>query len=160
MLLSNLLSYLAFMHLKIASPEHPIYTGDIRQITIPTEMGEITILPGHQPLTGVVKAGLLAITPEQLPHDQTNYTIENGQIILSVAKGLVLVDGTNIVITTSAASAHPQHSAEILEQMRKDMQEQLDKIRVEGNMDDFEKAMINFEKITADLRLAKLKNIK
>lgn len=148
------------MHLKIASPEHPIYTGEIRQITIPTEMGEITVLPGHQPLTSVVKAGLITITPKDMPEDKDAYTIDNGQIVLSVSKGLLLVDGENIVVTTSAASAHAQHSAEILEQMRKDMQVQLDAITVEGNMEEFEKAMINFEKITADLRLAKLGHIK
>ncbi len=147
------------MHLKIASPEHPIYTGEIRQITIPTEMGEITVLPGHQPLTSVVKAGLITITPMNMPEDKDSYTFDNGQIVLSVSKGLLLVDGENIVVTTSAASTHAEHSAEILEQMRKDMQEQLDKITVEGNMEEFEKSMINFEKITADLRLAKLKGM-
>ncbi len=147
------------MHLKIASPEHPIYTGEIRQITIPTEMGEITVLPGHQPLTSVVKAGLITITPINMPENLDTYTIDNGQIVLSVSKGLLLVDGENIVVTTSAASTHAQHSEEILEQMKKDMQEQLDKITVEGNMEEFEKAMINFEKITADLRLTKLKGV-
>ncbi len=147
------------MHLKIASPEHPIYAGEIRQITIPTESGEITVLPGHQPLTSVVKAWLVAITPVKMPEDQDKLTIDNGQIVVSVSKGLLLVDGENIIVTTSAASTNIQSSAEVLEQMKKDLQAQLDKITVEWNMEEFEKAMINFDKITADLRLAKLKRI-
>lgn len=57
------------MHLKIASPEKQIYAGEVEQMTLPTESGEITILPGHIPLTTVVSAGILRCTPAQLPVD-------------------------------------------------------------------------------------------
>ena len=62
------------MHLKIASPEKQIYEGEVEQVTLPTESGEITLLPGHIPLTSVVGAGILRCTPSQLPED-TGYVI-------------------------------------------------------------------------------------
>lgn len=57
------------MHLKIASPEKQIYAGEVEQVTLPTESGEVTILPGHIPLTSVVSAGILRCTPAQLTDD-------------------------------------------------------------------------------------------
>lgn len=145
------------MYLKIASPEHPIYEGKIRQITLPTAAGEITILPGHQPLTTVVVAWLITVVPESLPQDITKFTIDGGDIIIAVSKGLLLVDGDKVLITTSAATTSTHTSVELLEEMKTSLQAELDKITVEGNMEEFEKAMMNYEKITADLRLAKLK---
>jgi F0F1-type ATP synthase epsilon subunit len=43
------------MHLKISAPDKTIFDGKIKKVTLPTEEGEITVLPGHQPLSSVVK---------------------------------------------------------------------------------------------------------
>lgn len=73
------------MHLKIASPEKQIFAGEVEQVTLPTEIGELTILPGHIPLTSVVSAGILRCTPAQIPED-TGYVINQGQIHIGVSK--------------------------------------------------------------------------
>jgi len=146
------------MYLRISSPEKEIYTGEVTKVTIPTEVGEITVLPEHQPLISIVKAGLLRISPEMLPNTN-EFVTENGQVILSVSKGLVYIDGKEIVVTTAVATTSPQESADVLEQMRIQMQEDLEKIKLEGNEEDLEEAMINLEKITADIRLAKMKYV-
>ncbi|MBP6257148.1 hypothetical protein KA405_05635 [Patescibacteria group bacterium] len=39
----------------------------MQKVTIPTEIGEITVLPGHQPLISVVASGLLRLVPEEMP---------------------------------------------------------------------------------------------
>ncbi|USN54515.1 MAG: hypothetical protein H6765_08420 [Candidatus Peribacteria bacterium] len=147
------------MYLKISSPEKQIYAGDIEKVTIPTEGGELTILPGHMPLSTVVKAGLVLIYPAQLPAD-TGYVIAQGVIHVAVSRGLLFVDGEQIIMTTSAATTSPKESTEVLTKMQQDMTLQLEKIKVEGSKEDFEKALVNLEKITADLRLAKLSHIK
>jgi len=147
------------MLLKIASPEKRIYEGRVEKVTIPTEAWEITILPHHQPLSSVIKPWLLRLKPEQLDESE-GYIISQGEIAISLSKGVLFVDGENIIITTAAATTSPEESAEVLEQMKQDMQAQLEKIRVEGSVEDLEKAMINLQKITADLRLVKLKNVK
>lgn len=124
-------------------------------MTIPTLAGEITVLPDHIPLTSVIKPGLVRITPEQLP-EETGFMIMQGEIHLSVSKGLLFVDGSSLIITTSAATTTPEESAEVLKQMQQEMEAQLEKIRVEGSVEDVEKALINLQKVNADLRLAKL----
>ena len=143
------------MFLKISSPETQIFTGEIEKVTIPTEVGEITILPWHQPLASVVNAWLIKIFPVDAPEDG-EYIMDQGAITVSVSRGMVFLDGETILVTITAATKSPEESAEVLEKMREDMVAELEKIRVEGNQEDLEQAMINIEKVTADLRLSKL----
>ena len=73
------------MHLKISSPEQAIYEGSIQKVTVPTEAGEITVLPNHQPLSSVVKPGILRIyATEEVAKD--DYVMDNGAINISVSK--------------------------------------------------------------------------
>jgi F-type H+-transporting ATPase subunit epsilon len=118
------------MHLKIAAPDKTIFAGEIHKITVPTEEGEITILPQHQPLTGVVKPGMLSLVPAELPEEH-DYIMDGDSILLTVSKGVVFVDGEHIIITTSAATTSPAESAEVLQQMQQDMEATLEKIKVE-----------------------------
>ena len=37
-------------HLEIVSPEGVSFTGDVREVVLPTTSGEIAVLPGHAPL--------------------------------------------------------------------------------------------------------------
>jgi len=85
--------------------------------------------------------------------------VVEGRVQVAVSKGLLLVDGEQVVITTSAATTSPEHSAEVLQQMQSDMTAELEKITDEGNAEDIEKALENMAKVEADLRLVKLKNI-
>lgn len=146
------------MYLRISSPEKEIYAGEVTKATLPTEIGEITVLPDHQPLVSVVKAGLLRLVPAVLP-EPNEFIIEDGHIVLSVSKGLVYIDGQEIVVTTAVATTSPEESADVLEQMRTQMQQDLEKIKLEGNEEDLEEALLNIEKITADIRLAKMKHV-
>ncbi|MBI5621834.1 ATP synthase F1 subunit epsilon [Candidatus Falkowbacteria bacterium] len=43
----------------ITTPERTVYSEDVEQVTIPTKMGEITVLPGHIPLAAGLVAGEL-----------------------------------------------------------------------------------------------------
>jgi capsular polysaccharide biosynthesis protein len=72
----------------------------------------------------------------------------------------VFVDGNSIIVTTSAATKSPEESAEVLQQMKKDMEATLEKIKVEGSVEDLEKAMVNLQKVSADIRLVKLKHVR
>lgn len=47
--------------LKIATPEKVILEDEIDQITLPTQLGEITILPNHLPLVANLKPGELLV---------------------------------------------------------------------------------------------------
>ena len=146
------------MFVKISAPDATIYEGEVTKITIPTESGEITVLPNHQPLTSVVKPWILSLEPVEMPTGD-DYVVVGKNIHISLAKWLIFVDGKNVVITTSAATKTPAESAEVLATMQSQMQETLEKIKVEWSVEDLEKAMINLQKVTADLRLVKLKRV-
>lgn len=105
-----------------------------------------------------MKPGILRIYSSETVTDES-FVVDAGAINISVSKGVIFVDGEQIIITTSAATTSPQESAEVLLQMQKDMEAQLERIKVEGSVEDLEKAMINLQKITADLRLVKLKHV-
>lgn len=147
------------MHLKISAPDKTIFDGKIKKVTLPTEEGEITVLPGHQPLSSVVKPWLVSFVSED-PQDTEEYIVDKGVVTLSVSKWIVFVDGNSIIVTTSAATKSPEESAEVLQQMKKDMEATLEKIKVEGSVEDLEKAMVNLQKVSADIRLVKLKHVR
>ncbi|MCM1100349.1 MAG: ATP synthase F1 subunit epsilon [Clostridium sp.] len=49
-------------YLRIITPERLFYEGDVDMVEFNTTEGEIGVLPGHIPLTVIVKPGILVIT--------------------------------------------------------------------------------------------------
>ena len=49
------------MHLQIVTPERSIFKGEVERATLPTEQGEITILPNHIPLISPLAAGVITL---------------------------------------------------------------------------------------------------
>lgn len=49
-------------HLRIITPDRLFYEGDVDMVEFNTTEGEIGVLPGHIPLTVIVKPGILVIT--------------------------------------------------------------------------------------------------
>lgn len=48
--------------LRIVTPERVFYEGDVEMVELNTTEGQIGVLPGHIPLTVIVKPGILTIT--------------------------------------------------------------------------------------------------
>ena len=46
---------------KIVTPERITYSDDVDRVSVPTEAGEITILPNHSPLVSILTPGELKI---------------------------------------------------------------------------------------------------
>ncbi|MED9902732.1 MAG: ATP synthase F1 subunit epsilon [Lachnospiraceae bacterium] len=51
-------------NLRIITPERVFYEGNIEMVEFNTTEGEIGVLPGHIPMTVVIKPGVLTITEE------------------------------------------------------------------------------------------------
>src|SRR3989339_208769 len=64
---------------KIATPEKIVYENEIKQVSIPTLTGEITILPKHRPLVTIVQAGEMRLVDN------------NGEQVMAIAGGFVEV---------------------------------------------------------------------
>ena len=50
--------------LRIITPDRVFYEGDVKMVEFNTTEGEIGVLPGHIPMTVVIKPGILTITEE------------------------------------------------------------------------------------------------
>lgn len=83
---------------KIVTPEKVVFEQDIDQVTLPTQTGQITVLPNHIPLLSALQAGEMIIK-------------EGGkEISLAIAGGFVEVKpGSEIVVLTENA----EHAEEI-----------------------------------------------
>lgn len=80
------------LHFEITSPERLVLKDEIDQVSIPTAMGEITVLPHHLPLVAELVPGELRVKRDGETH------------FYAVAGGFVEVQpGNRVVILADAA---------------------------------------------------------
>lgn len=77
---------------EIVTPERLVSSEEILQVTVPTESGEITILPNHIPLVSLLKPGVLEIKRLDQSFD-----------IMSISGGFIEVLSNKIVILADTA---------------------------------------------------------
>jgi len=80
---------------KIVTPEKVVYESEIDQVTLPTQAGEITVLPNHIPLLSALQAGELVIKAD------------GKEIPMAISSGFAEIRKNEvIVLTESAEHAH------------------------------------------------------
>ena len=77
--------------LKIVTPERTVYESEIDQLTLPTQEGEITVLPNHIPLISVLAPGELIAKAD------------GEEITMAVSGGMVEVRRNEITILADTA---------------------------------------------------------
>jgi F0F1-type ATP synthase epsilon subunit len=71
------------MEVRVIEPKGPVWQGKAKQVVLPAEEGEISLLDFHQPLLTRLKNGYVGIDSEQIPiEDGTALLQENELIIL------------------------------------------------------------------------------
>lgn len=109
---------------KIATPERVVYEDEVKQASIPTTSGEVTILPNHIPLVSVLQSGEIKITDK------------DGEHVLAVAGGFLEVrDNNEIVILADNAERAEEIDLERAEEARKRAESELEKAKTEENVD-------------------------
>ncbi|MBU2542858.1 ATP synthase F1 subunit epsilon [Patescibacteria group bacterium] len=109
---------------KIATPERVVYEDEIKQVSIPTTSGEITILPNHIPLVSVVQAGELKIVDK------------DGEHVLAVAGGFLEVrDNNEIVILADNAERAEEIDLERAEEARQRALKEIEQAKSMENVD-------------------------
>lgn len=86
---------------EIASPERIVMKEEVKQVTVPTVMGEVTVLPLHIPLVALLKPGVIEVL-----------TTDGRREIMSVSGGLLEVMAGKVVILADTA----ERAAELDEQ--------------------------------------------
>ncbi len=97
---------------EIVTPERLVLQQSILQVTVPTQSGEITILPEHIPLVSILKAGVLEIE-----------TLENEIEIISISGGFIEVLRDKVVILADTAERAQELDESRIESARKRAEE-------------------------------------
>jgi F-type H+-transporting ATPase subunit epsilon len=94
---------------KIVKPEGVVYADEIEKVTIPTQAGEITILPDHIPLVSVLATGEVLI----YKHDASVISIAVSGGILEIrpdSKVYVMADTAERAEEIDLARAEEAHA--------------------------------------------------
>lgn len=109
---------------EIVTPEKVVSKQQVLQATIPTEEGEITVLPEHIPLVSILKPGVLELK-----------NVDNQIEIISVSGGFVEVLRDKIVILADTA----ERAEDLDESLIIAAKERAEKAKLEAmNKDDFD----------------------
>lgn len=127
---------------KIATPERVVYEDEIDQITLPTKMGEITILPNHIPLVSSLMPGEILIKKdkEEMP--------------MAVSGGFVEFNNNSLVILADTAERVEEIDIERAEEARQRAKELLERKQDKEEVD-FTALAAKMEKEMARLKVAK-----
>lgn len=84
------------MQFQIITPERAVSSEEISQVSVPTQTGEITILPKHIPIVSVLKPGEL------------KYIKEGEEFSLAISGGFLEVreNGMVVILADTAEHAH------------------------------------------------------
>jgi len=115
--------------LKIATPEKPILEEEVEQVTLPTQEGQITILPGHAPLIASLGVGDIVASS----HNKE-------EIPVAIARGFVevrpAVNGISEVIILADFAEHVEHlTDDYVAKARARAHELEEKMRHESDVD-------------------------
>ena len=92
---------------EIATPERVVFNQEIKQITLPTLEGELTILPEHIPLVSILKPGVMEL---KLADDSLE--------VMAVSGGFLEVLRNKIVILADTAERALELDEQRIEEAR------------------------------------------
>jgi F-type H+-transporting ATPase subunit epsilon len=126
---------------KIVTPERIVFEDEVNQATMPTQEGEITVLPRHIPLVSVLKPGELLLKKDK------------EEIPIAVSSGLIEVGKNAITVLADTA----EHAHEIDEQRAEEA-----KRRAEEMMKTASREMVDNAALVSNLEkeLARLKVVR
>ena len=128
---------------EIVTPERVVLKEEISQVTVPTQEGEMTVLPKHMPIVANLKPGVIELVKA-----------DNSPEVISVSGGFIEVLRNKVVILADTAER-----AEELDLVRaEEARERAEEIKKETRQDD----TANFANITAQLEkeLARTRAVK
>jgi F-type H+-transporting ATPase subunit epsilon len=130
------------INFKIVTPERTVFEDSIDQVTLPTQEGEITVLPEHIPLIAVLAPGELVIKQD------------GKEVAMAVSGGMIEVRKNEITILADTA----ERAEEIDIKRAEEARERAEKLKDEKiRMDETEYAAVAalMERNLARIRVAK-----
>jgi len=127
---------------KIVTPEKTVYESEIDQLTLPTQEGEITVLPNHIPLISVLAPGELVAKKK------------NEEIAMAVSGGMVEVRKNEITILADTAERAEEIDLKRAEVAR-ERAEKLKEEKIRSDETEYATAAAIFEKNLARIKVAR-----
>jgi len=131
------------LHLTMLTPERVVYDADILEMTVPTAMGEIGILPNHLPLVSLLKPGELRVKKD------------GTEIQLAITGAFIEVKpGNQIQLLVDAAERVEEIDVERAEQARARAEEYLREKKFRSDVE-YTALQAQLERALARIRIAK-----
>ncbi|MDI6740742.1 MAG: F0F1 ATP synthase subunit epsilon [Candidatus Edwardsbacteria bacterium] len=126
---------------EITTPERTVFKEPARQVTLPTSMGEITILPHHLPLVSLLVPGVLHIIREN-----------GAELVLAVSGGFIEVQGDKVTVLADTAERAEEIDEARAEEAKKHAEEAM---KERKDTEAFTSANANLERNLARVRAVK-----
>ncbi len=124
---------------KIATPEKQILETEAEQVSMPTSLGEITVLPGHIPLVGILKPGTVSFKQEEK------------EKVIAVSGGFFKAEGESLAILADSAEHGEELDIKIIEEAKLRAERAIEEAR-EREDTDYSGLLANLERETARLK--------
>ncbi len=129
--------------LKIATTERVVLEGEIDQITLPTQSGEITILPNHVPLISPIRPGVIEAK-------------QNGEIIpMAISGGFLELHDNELTILADTAERAEEIDLERAEKSRAEAERRKKEKRKVLDEEQYASVISQIEKHLARIKVAK-----
>ncbi|OGF18523.1 ATP synthase F1 subunit epsilon [Candidatus Falkowbacteria bacterium RIFCSPHIGHO2_02_FULL_45_15] len=109
------------IHFEIVTPEKTVLKEEVLQLTVPTKMGEITVLPHHFPLVASLQAGVIEI--KLLDGKVETVALSGGFIEVLPNKVVILADTAERAADIDEARAEEarQRAEKLMAEKREDI---------------------------------------
>jgi F-type H+-transporting ATPase subunit epsilon len=124
--------------LSLITPETTAFTGEAVSVSVPTTMGELTILPGHIPLISTLAPGMMVVRNK------------DGEQFFAVSRGVVEVSSTDIRVLSDIADRVDSLDEQAIEEARKRAEALMQEKR--GDAEGFAEATAILDREIARLR--------
>ncbi|HKM40903.1 MAG: ATP synthase F1 subunit epsilon [Patescibacteria group bacterium] len=137
------------INFEIATPERVVFREQVRQVSVPTLDGEITVLPHHLPLVSILSPGVLELKKA-----------DNSLEVISVSGGFIEVLQDKVIILADTAERAEEIDLARAEESRKRAEESLSKLKDTDSLE-FSRLASQIEKELARSRsVRKWRNLK
>ncbi len=85
---------MAHLDVELVAADHKVWSGEASMVSAPAADGDIGILPGHEPVLAILRAGTVRITPTG-GSAARQVTIDSGFLSVDSDKVTVVVDNAH-----------------------------------------------------------------
>lgn len=128
------------LHLQIITPEKTVFDDEVDQVSLPTETGQITILPHHANLITTVEPGELV------------YRKHSKETMLAAGYGFAQVAKNSVKVLVDLAAQPEEIEEKAIEQAKKEAEEALARKHELGE-EEYAVAAANLQKALTQLKI-------